>query len=183
MIESSPTRFRRDREPSSRWLPTHQKRASLGVWTAGRSERDRAAIKRWKRTAPFDPDALAVFATALEALIRAWSSILPAGTLLTIPPQGASAPGPYAALALGRQVAEALGLPFAEILIRTDMKRWHGPHHSLRQAPFVCTLPAPAPTMVLVVDDLVTTGATMRRSLEAIRTAGVAAFGFGFSGV
>jgi predicted amidophosphoribosyltransferase len=37
--------------------------------------------------------------------------------------------------------------------------------------------------MVLIVDDLVTTGATMRRSLEAIRAAGVAAFGFGFSGV
>jgi predicted amidophosphoribosyltransferase len=37
--------------------------------------------------------------------------------------------------------------------------------------------------MVLVVDDLVTTGATMRRSLEATRAAGVAAFGFGFSGV
>jgi predicted amidophosphoribosyltransferase len=32
--------------------------------------------------------------------------------------------------------------------------------------------------MVVIVDDLVTTGATMRRSLEAIRAAGVAAFGF-----
>jgi predicted amidophosphoribosyltransferase len=37
--------------------------------------------------------------------------------------------------------------------------------------------------MAIVVDDICTTGATMRRSLEAIRTAGVTAFGFGFSGV
>jgi predicted amidophosphoribosyltransferase len=80
-------------------------------------------------------------------------------------------------------VAEALGLPLAEVLTRTDVKRWHGPHHSLRQAPFVAALPEPLPTMVLIVDDLVTTGATMRRSLEAIRATGVAAFGFAFSGV
>jgi predicted amidophosphoribosyltransferase len=37
--------------------------------------------------------------------------------------------------------------------------------------------------MVVIVDDLVTTGATVRRSLEAIRSAGLAAFAFGFSGV
>jgi orotate phosphoribosyltransferase len=37
--------------------------------------------------------------------------------------------------------------------------------------------------MVLVVDDLITTGRTMRLSIEAIRAAGVAAFGFEFSGV
>jgi orotate phosphoribosyltransferase len=36
--------------------------------------------------------------------------------------------------------------------------------------------------MVLVVDDLVTSGTTMRRSLEAIRAAGSAAFGFAYSG-
>ena len=83
----------------------------------------------------------------------------------------------------GEAVADALGLPFAEILSRTEPKRWHGPHHALRQAPFVCTLPEPAPTMVVIVDDLVTTGRTMRLSVEAIRAAGVAAFGFGFSGV
>jgi hypothetical protein len=39
--------------------------------------------------------------------------------------------------------------------------------------PSVCTVPDPAPPMVLVVNDLVTSGSTMRRSLEAIRTARV----------
>ena len=65
---------------------------------------------------------------------------------------------------------------------RADVKRWHGPHSSLRQAPFACSLPDPAPTMVLVVDDLITSGRTMRLAVEAIRAAGVAAFGFAFSG-
>jgi adenine/guanine phosphoribosyltransferase-like PRPP-binding protein len=36
--------------------------------------------------------------------------------------------------------------------------------------------------MVVIVDDLVTSGRTMRLSIEAIRAAGTAAFGFGFSG-
>ncbi len=176
----APSRFRRESESSSRWLPSHQKRAGLGVWTAGRSRQARAAIKAWKRSAPFDPATLAGFAAAVADLVRAWSPILPSGTILTIPPQGASAPGPYAARELGETVADALGLPFVPMLARTEAKRWHGPHSSLRQGPFVCTLPDPAPTMVLVVDDLITSGRTMRRALEAIQAAGVA--GFGFSG-
>jgi hypothetical protein len=36
--------------------------------------------------------------------------------------------------------------------------------------------------MVLIVDDLVTTGSSMRRSISAVRALGVAAFGFAFSG-
>jgi hypothetical protein len=182
-IEPAPSRFRREPESSSRWLPTHQKRAGLGVWTVGRSHRDRYAIKSWKLAAPFDPITLAAFVTGLVGLIRAWSPVLPSGTLVTVPPPGASAPGPYAAAELGRLVAAELAVPFVEILSRADVKRWHGPHHSLRQGPFECLLPEPAPVMVLIVDDLVTSGATMRRSLEAIRNARVATFGFAFSGV
>jgi predicted amidophosphoribosyltransferase len=83
---------------------------------------------------------------------------------------------------LRESVAAALGLPFAAMLARSELKRWHGPHHALRQPAFVCTLPAPAPTMVVIVDDVITSGRTMRRSLEAIRAAGVAAFGFAYSG-
>jgi orotate phosphoribosyltransferase len=37
--------------------------------------------------------------------------------------------------------------------------------------------------MVWIVDDPITSGRTMRLAVEAIRGAGVAAFGFGFSGV
>jgi hypothetical protein len=65
---SSPSRFRRDPESSSRWLPTHQKRAGLGVWTAGRSCQARTAIKLWKRNHPFDPGVLAGFSAAVVEL-------------------------------------------------------------------------------------------------------------------
>ena len=173
---------RRCREPRTRWLPSHQKRAGLGVWAATRSREARDAIQRWKRATPFDPAALANFANAVAGLIRAWSAILPVGTIVTTPPQGASAPAPYAAEALGRHVAEALGLPFTPMLARRDRKRWHGPHEALRQTPFVCTPPDPTPPMVLVVDDLITSGKTMRLSIGAIRSAGAAAFGFAYSG-
>jgi hypothetical protein len=170
---SSPM-IRRYREPRTRWLPAHQKRAGLGVWAAVKSWQARNAVKRWKRSQPLDPAPLAEFATAVSALVRAWSPILPPGTLLTVPPQGASAPGPYAALAFGYRVAE--------VLTQTEPKRWHGPHSSLRQAPFLCSLPESLPTMVLVLDNLCTSGRTMRHSIEAIRACGVMAFGFAVSG-
>src|SRR5262249_54868156 len=96
--------------------------------------------------------------------------------------RGIGPPGPYAADALCQAVADTLRLPFALMLERTEAKRWHGPHHSLRQAPFLCTFPEPVPTMILVVDDLITSGTTMKRSLGAIENAGVPAFGFAFSG-
>jgi predicted amidophosphoribosyltransferase len=79
-------------------------------------------------------------------------------------------------------LAAILGLPFAEVLARTEPKRWHGPHASLRQAPYACALPDPAPPMILVVDDLCTSGRTMRNCIEAIRQAGAPAFGFAYSG-
>jgi hypothetical protein len=60
---------RRDREPSSRWLPAHEKRAGLGVWKVGNCRRDRAAIKAWKRTAPFETAKLGELSTALAVLI------------------------------------------------------------------------------------------------------------------
>jgi hypothetical protein len=154
----------------------------LGVWAANRSFAARAQIKSWKRTHPLDPDALAEFAAALVSLVRAWSLVIPSGTVVTCPPQGASLGLPYAAEALGRCVSLNLGLPYTEVLARTEPKTCHGPHAALRQQPFVCTLPDPVPTMIVVVDDLITSGRSMGLSIEAIQAAGVAAFGFGYSG-
>jgi hypothetical protein len=104
-IQPSPSRFRRDPEPPGRSLASHQKRAGLGVWAANRSAAARARIKRWKRIIPFDGAELEVLSSAVVDLVRAWSPVLPAGTLVTVPPQGASAPGPYAAESLGQALA------------------------------------------------------------------------------
>jgi hypothetical protein len=79
--EPSSPRFRRDPEPSSRWLPSHQKRAGLGVWDRGRSLQARTAIKLWKRTHPFDRAELEQLTAVVADLIRAWSPILSPGTL------------------------------------------------------------------------------------------------------
>jgi hypothetical protein len=170
------------REPRGRSLPSHQKRDGLGVGASTRRRTARAAIRRWKRARPFDPDERDGFAAALAGLVRSWSPVLPAGTVATVRPQDASTPGPYAALELGRAVAVALGVPLVEVLTRTEAKRWHGPLHALRQAPFACTLPADPPVLLLVLDELVTSGRTMRLSIEAINRGECAEFGFAFSG-
>src|SRR5262249_53985422 len=75
--------------------------------------------------------------------------------------------------ALGQRVAEALGLPFsAEVLSRTEPKPSHGPHSRLRLAQWGAAVPHPTPPLVFGVDDLCTSGRTMRLSLETIRLAG-----------
>ena len=142
----------------------------------------RERIRRWKATAAFDLGELDVFACALAELVKAWSPVIPARTVATCPPQGASVPGPYAAEALARSVADRLEVPFVVMLERTDTKKYHGPMFALRQKPFRCDVPSPAPEIVLVVDDFITSGSTMRLSLAAIRGAGVPSFGFAYSG-
>jgi hypothetical protein len=136
----------------------------------------------WKSVAPFDPGEHARFAREIVALIGAWSGgVYDPRTWITCPPQGASAPGPYAAEALARAVADVLGFPYLDTLARTGQKRYHHPMESRRQPPYICVLPRKPPGMILVVDDLVTSGTTMRLSLTAIRSAGVPAFGFSYA--
>jgi len=170
-------------EPRGRHrLGHHQRGAGLGTWACNTSNEMRERIRQWKAGEPFDLGELDVFACALAELVKAWSPVLPARTLATCPPQGASAPGPYAADVLGRAVADRLDVPFAVLLTRTDTKRYHGPMYALRQKPFRCEVPSAAPEIVLVLDDFITSGATMKLSLQAIRGAGIPAFGFAFSG-
>jgi hypothetical protein len=163
--------------------PASQKRAGLGVWSCNRASTERDKMLAWKANAPFSQAGLKRFSASLAKLIEEWSPILPPGTVVAVPPQGASAPGVYAAEILGRRVAKSLGIPFVMALRRTDAKKWHGPRFALAQAPFVCDpLPEGCP-LVIVIDDFLTTGTTMRLSIAAIRERGVCAIGFGYSGV
>jgi len=43
-------------------------------------------------------------------------------------------------------------------------------------------MPTPRPAIVIVLDDLISSGRTMQLSLEAIRQAGIMALGMAFSG-
>jgi hypothetical protein len=67
------------REPRGRSLPSHQKRAGPGIWASARSRAARASVRRWRRSALFDPD--------LTSFGDAWPSLpdaLKAGILAMI---------------------------------------------------------------------------------------------------
>ena len=84
----------------------------------------------------------------------------------------------FLAGAIGRAVAEQLRVPYREHLRRADVKRRHTLYLSVRQEPFnTIVTPADVPAAI-VVDDLISTGATMRLSLSALRGAGIACWGF-----
>jgi hypothetical protein len=160
-----------------------QRGAGLGVLCVTTSKDARGLMIGWKLAMREDTSCTARYADALCILIREWAPVLPAGSVVTCPPQGASAGGPYFAHALAAAVAARLGVPFQTLLSRTDVKTYHHPHAALQQTPFVATFPpGPLPAAVVIVDDLITSGFTMRLSLAAIRAAGVPAFGFAFAG-
>ncbi len=174
------------REPAGRFRPSHQARSALGVWACSRARADRSALMAWKSAAPYDPGQAVAFGQALAALIRRWSPVLPRDAIVTTPPPGASAARglPYAAALIGEAAAAALGLRYATALARIGEKTRHGPWAAREQAAFeVLALPDPRPSLVLVLDDAATSGRTMRLALEALRGAGLMAFGFVFTGV
>lgn len=70
-------------------------------------------------------------------------------------------------------------MPLAEIIARTDEKHHHGRRASLDQEAYVSTMSVPA---AIVIDDLVTSGHTMKLSLDALRAAEIPAWGFGLNG-
>lgn len=156
------------------------KRAGLGVMAYSNHPGERRGLIGWKLAPVEDVEATRRYAEAIVELIREWAPVLPSPAVVTVPPQGASYPGAYYAAALAREVARLLGVPFRHTLERHEQKQWHGPLHALQQGTFTATVEAG--TTYIVVDDLITSGATMRRSLEALRAAGVPAFGFAYNG-
>ncbi len=156
-----------------------QRRAGLGVLTVSRDKAARQRILAWKLSSFEDEAQTAAYADALAGLIAKAIPVRPAGTVLTIPPQGASWPGTYYARLLARRVANRLGMPLAEIIARTDEKHHHGRRASLDQEAYVSTMSVPA---AIVIDDLVTSGHTMKLSLDALRAAEIPAWGFGLNG-
>jgi len=168
----------RPAKPSKPKAAYSQKRASLGVWAATTAGEDRTAAIAWKA----EPNAATtkLYAAAVVETIRQWSPVLPPNTCVTVPPQGASFPDHYAAADLAKAVAKELGISFNDILKRTDEKRYHHPKQSMAQKPYEVI---GKPTgIVIVVDDIITSGTTMKLSLDALRAAGIAAFGFAYAG-
>jgi hypothetical protein len=159
--------------------PGHFRHAGLGTWCCrrGLTGPDAAAFQAWKQ-APAQHDAFCTsMALALAALIRQWQASIPADWVVTTPPPGASAGKDYPAGFLGRAVAHELGLAYQTTLQRPGgAKKWHGRHYALKQEPF--SVVGKPPSVALVVDDMMTSGRTMRLALDALRAAGTPAFGF-----
>jgi hypothetical protein len=156
-----------------------QRRAGLGVLTVSRDKATRQQILAWKANPEEDEGQTAAFADVLAALIHKALPVRPSGCVLTIPPQGASWPGMYYARLLGRRVAHRLNMPLAEIIARTDEKHHHGRRASLDQEPYAVSTTAPA---AVVIDDLITSGNTLRMSLDALRAAEIPCWGFALNG-
>lgn len=176
--------FCAESEPIARRKATSQKRAGLGVWASTRSVFDRSEMVKEKEMGiGLVNDG---FAYDIAELIKEWAPYLDSSIIVTSPPQGASAPGRYYAEDLAIRVAEKLDLTYVTLIERTDTKKRHGPWESRLQADYSLHrnfyVPHDPYRFIIIVDDLITSGTTMRLALKAIRDQGCMAFGFSYSG-
>lgn len=156
------------------------RRAGLGVTVVSKHHAEQKQIIREKLSPTWDAAFIGKLADALARLITCWLPTLPPDALLTPPPQGASWPGPYFAGELCDAVSARLGRKAARLITRTDAKHYHHPMEALRQAPF--RYEGPKVPLVIIVDDLITSGATMKRAMTAVQEKGIAAYGFAYYG-
>jgi len=110
---------------------------------------------------------IAAAAAAIVDAIHQALPILPPHTAVAWPTQGQTWPGAYAAAAIAARVALALNLEPAPLFGRT-----------LRQPP----LPNLSGATILLIDDAIQTGRTMRTHLALLRNAGADAYGFAYYG-
>lgn len=122
-------------------------------------------------------------AVGRPAAVRALGDLLPGlpddapagGVVVPVPPSPGRRPGPHLGTALARTCARRHRLPLRHLLITT---RLGAEQHRLSPAErrvnviglFRCSKPAPA--YVVLVDDLITTGATASAAAAALREAG-----------
>lgn len=122
-------------------------------------------------------------AVGRPAAVRALGDLLPTlpddapnhGIVVPIPPSPGRRPGPHLGTALARACARRHHLPLRHLLVTT---RLGAEQHRLSPAErranvvglFRCSKPAPA--YVVLVDDLITTGATASAAAAALRAAG-----------
>ena len=131
-------------------------------------------IDRTWSAAPYDGGARELVA-ALKFGARVGLAELLAGTIVPVPP----APlrrrqrGFDSADAIAMALARRTGLPLIPCLARTHGRRQVGRRRSERLAdPPMVSAVSPVPAEAILVDDVMTTGATLGACAEAIRSAG-----------
>lgn len=156
------------------------RRAGLGVTVVSKHHTDQKKIMTAKLSAAWDSSLIATLAEHIAQLITLWLPNLPENAMLTPPPQGASWPGSYFAGDLCDAVAARLSRASGRAIIRTDEKHYHHPMEALRQAPY--TYQGPQVPLTIVIDDIITSGATMKRALKAAQEREIPAYGFAYYG-
>jgi len=139
-------------------------RAGNEVLVVSKHHADKDALERAKLAPMFDMAAVAKWADALAVLIRNSCPRLSKATILTPPPQGRTWPQPYFAGLLCQNVAQRLKRRFVFALSEGY------------------TYTGPPVAQVIVVDDLILSGHTMRQAIQAVETAGIPVRGFAYYG-
>jgi predicted amidophosphoribosyltransferase len=110
--------------------------------------------------------------------LRAWAPSIDTVSCVPSHPLRQIKRGPAAAEAVARHLAHSLGLPFAATLRRRGLHRQadrtRAQRLKLGPGSFACRA-AVAGKRLLVVDDVITTGTTLRRVAEALLAAGAEA--------
>lgn len=158
----------------------HFRNARVGVFAARRDEPSLLlSLFAWKQDPVFHHAIAQKASVEVSQMILAWQPVIPRDWMITTAPSGKSHGNEhYPAAILAKEVASSLGLGYETMLVRNDRKSRHGKFASLEQSPYsVCFTP---PSVVLVIDDILTSGTTMRLSLEALSRTGIPAFGFAY---
>jgi len=116
---------------------------------------------------------------ALAALVADPPSDWPTDAMITpIPPSPGRRPGPHLATALAAAIAKRSRRPFARLLRLTrhaaPQHRLDGPARQANVAGLFAAARNPTPTAVILVDDLLTSGATITAAAAALHAAGCA---------
>ncbi|HYE08014.1 MAG TPA: phosphoribosyltransferase family protein [Planctomycetota bacterium] len=113
-------------------------------------------------------------ARALEALMPELPADARFDVVVPVPPAAGRRPGPHLGSALARAIARRLGLPCRRLLrqARAASEQHRLSYADRRRNVAELFTSAPAPARVLLVDDLVTSGATASAAAGALKLAG-----------
>ena len=150
-------------------------------WIAKRRrDIDLVGFYQWKLDPLNDRKWVVAITGDLVDLIRTWQPVILPDWVITTPPQGASLfkskDGIYPAGIIGKSISCELGIDYLTVFERRETKKWHSPYHTARASPFKVLIKPPS--VLLIVDDMITSGNTMMNCLGICAEQGITCWGF-----